>query len=158
MMRSARPRGILRRTRVALAVLAPILVAGRVGTTRACDACVEDKIAATYDWRVVSTAARTGHTVVFLALRGAVAPGDTGLARAVARRLAALRAIDPGTVRVSLAPPAASFACGPASGPPERLIGAANRALARRGVALSIVRVGAPAGSPPPRGAATARH
>ncbi|HKA25365.1 MAG TPA: hypothetical protein VKF80_10320 [Candidatus Eisenbacteria bacterium] len=110
----------------------------------ACNACLEDKIAATYDWRVVSQAKERGHTVVFAAIRGAVSPGDSTLAHAVQRRLAAVRGVDPGTVRVSLAPPAASFACDGVHAAPRTVIAAANRALASSGHSLALVRVGAP--------------
>src|SRR5262249_44340801 len=110
----------------------------------ACNACLEDKIAATYDWRVVSQAKERGHTVVFAAIRGAVSPGDSTLARAVQRRLAVVRGVDPGTVRVSLAPPAASFACDGVHAAPRTVIAAANRALASSGHSLALVRVGAP--------------
>jgi hypothetical protein len=110
----------------------------------ACNACVEDKIAATYDWQVVSAARQHRHTVVFTAIRGRVAPGDSALARSLHRRLAAVHGVDPGSVRVSLAPPAMSFACDPAHDSPATVIAAANRALAPSRMSLAIVRVGAP--------------
>jgi hypothetical protein len=110
----------------------------------ACNACREDKIAATYDWQVVSAAKERGHTVVFAAIQGRVAPRDSALARTLRRRLGALHGVDPGTVRVSLAPPAASFACAAAASEPGAVVAAANRALAPSGLSLAIVRVGAP--------------
>jgi hypothetical protein len=110
----------------------------------ACNACVEDKIAATYDWQVVSAAKERGHTVVFAAIQGKVPPHDPALAQSLRRRLGALHGVDAGTVRVSLAPPAASFVCGAAASQPASVIAAANRALAPSGLTLAIVRVGAP--------------
>ena len=107
----------------------------------ACNACKEDKIAATYDWQVVSAAKEHGHTVVFTAIQGKLAPHDAALAQALRRKLGALHGVDPGTVRVSLAPPAASFAIGTS---PASVLSAANRALAPSGLSLTIVRVGAP--------------
>jgi hypothetical protein len=134
------------------ALLAAVLVvAGALAPrSRACELCREDKIAATYDWNVVAAAKRHEHTVVFAAIEGRLTPGDKTPGRVVARRLAALPDVDTGTVRVSLAPPAASFACDPAHDAPRRLIAAANRALASSGLALTIVQVGAPGDAPPP--------
>ena len=73
-------RRLLRLSLVALAFMA------RGNVVQACEACLEDKIAATYDWQVVSTAQRLRHTVVFTAIQGRVAPGGAGLERSLARR------------------------------------------------------------------------
>jgi hypothetical protein len=126
------------------ALLLVALLVAWPATARACNACLEDKIAATYDWQVVAAAKERGHTVVFTAVRGRVAPRDSALARTLSRKLAAVHGVDPGTVRVSLAPPAASFACDAAHAPPATVIAAANRALAPSGVSLAMVRQGAP--------------
>ncbi len=132
-------------TRRAWRILAAAVTAATVAAAHApadaCDACLEDKIAATYDWNVVAAAAHRGHAVVFTALRGRVRRDDAALATAVARR-AAMPGVDPGTVRVSLAPAAVSFACAPASA--TRLVAAINRRLQDRRLSLQIVRVGAP--------------
>jgi len=114
---------------------------------RACNACLEDKVAATYDWQVVSTARRRGHQVVFVAIQGKVAPRDSALARTLDRRISAIKGVDAGTVRVSLVPPAASFACDPARDSPQRLIEAMNRALRPSQLRLAIVSLGVPRGT-----------
>ena len=114
---------------------------------KACEICREDKIAATYDYAVVSAARKHGHTVVFTAINGRLTPGDTAPARTVARRLTAVPGVDAGTVRTSLKPPAASFACDPARGAAS-MIAAANRALAGSGLSLTIVQIGAPGDAP----------
>lgn len=108
----------------------------------ACNACLEDKIAATYDWQVVSEAQQRGHTVVFTALHGRIAPSDTALSRFVSASVEGIPGIDPGTARVSLAPPAVSFACDSKRHSPSSLIAAMNRALRRSGVTLELVQVG----------------
>jgi hypothetical protein len=115
---------------------------------RGCDACLEDKIAATYDWSVVTAAKRQGHAVVFAALQGRLPPGDAALARDITGRLAAIPGVDAGTVRVSLAPGAASFACDAKRHAPAALLAAMSRALRPLHLALAMVRVGA-AGAPP---------
>jgi len=127
--------------RMALAAIA--LAAGTVRPVPACDACLEDKIAATYDWNVVSAAERRHHTVVFAALRGPVTPGDPALARTVTRAVQGIAGVDAGTVRVASSPPAVSFACDPARAAPAALVRSINRSLGA-GRSLVIVRVGAP--------------
>ena len=109
----------------------------------ACNVCVEDKIAATYDWQVVSEAKRNGHIMIFAAISGRITPGDETMARAVRRLLSTVGGVHEGTVRVSLAPAAASFACDRRRKPSE-VVQVMNRRLRRHGLALTIVRIGAP--------------
>jgi hypothetical protein len=111
----------------------------------ACDACLEDKIAATYDWQIVSSAKRAGHTVVFTAIQGPVAPGDAGLERRLSR-LSVTPGVDAGSMRTSLAPPALSFACDLRRRKVAEVLAAMNRALRDSGLRLALVRVGAPSG------------
>jgi hypothetical protein len=118
-------------------------------TARACNACVEDKVAATYDWQVVSAAKARGHTIVFTAIRGTVAPGDSALARKLARQIGGVAGVDAGTPRISLAPPAASFAFDPARHSVTQLLAAINARLKSSGLSLSVVRVGAPGAAAP---------
>jgi len=138
--------------RSALAAVAGALASLLVGAflaapvAVACNACLEDRIAATYDWQVVAAARRNGHTVVFTTLVGPVTPGDDALARRIVRRLSATPGVDPGTVRVSLAPPAASFACDPERRAPTDLVSSMNERLRSSGLRLTVVRVGAPGG------------
>ena len=114
-----------------------------VNPAGACNVCVEDKIAATYDWQVVGEAKRNGHSMVFAAINGRITPGDETLARAVRRLLSTVDGVRAGTVRVSLTPAAASFACDRRSKPTE-VIQVMNRRLHRHGLALTIVRVDSP--------------
>jgi hypothetical protein len=129
------------------------LIAGTVAAARAnaCEMCREDKIAATYDWSVAAAAEKRGHTVVFAAIEGRLNPHEPGLARAITRKLAAVPGVDAGTVRVSLAPPAASFACDPKRDAPARTIASMNRALASCRLSLALVQVGVPGAPAPPR-------
>lgn len=128
----------------AAVLLAAAVLAVRAAIALACNACLEDKIAATYDWQVVSAARARGHVVLFTAIRGSVAPGDSALPRRLARQLGGVAGVDAGTPRVSLAPPAASFAFDPAKNSPQQLIAAINARLKTGGLSLSVVRVGAP--------------
>jgi hypothetical protein len=115
----------------------------------ACNACVEDKIAATYDWQVVQQARRVGHTVVYAAIQGAVTPGDDAFSHRLLERLAHAAGVDAGSVRVSLAPPAVSFACDLRRRTAADAMAVANRALQGMRIGLALVRAGAPA-SPTP--------
>jgi hypothetical protein len=132
----------------ARATLAAIFLAATIdaGTARACNICIEDKIAATYDWQVVSAAAHSGHTVVFAALEGPVTPGDASFEASLRRRLVAVQGIDAGSLRTSLAPPAVSFAADLRRRRVGDVLAAMNRALRTSGHAVTLVRVGAPAG------------
>jgi hypothetical protein len=106
-----------------------------------CGLCVEDKVAATFDAGVLARAARSKHVVVFAELRGPAAGAPTALADFVSRTLAHTPGVDPGTVRVSLDPPAAAFACDPRRHPPESVLASASAALAARRLSLRVIKV-----------------
>jgi len=77
----------------------------------ACGVCVEDKVAATYDYAVLQRALTHGQVVVFCELRGRA---DAARVRQAAARVPAL---DAGSVRVSADPAAVSFALDARSSP-----------------------------------------
>ena len=79
------------------------------GTAQACGYCVEDKIAATYDHAVITTALAKKHHVVFLHVEGA-AQRRTTLEEAVY----AAPGVDRGTARISSDLLTVSFAFDPA--------------------------------------------
>jgi hypothetical protein len=115
----------------ALAVIAPT-------AARACGACVEDKIAATYDHGVVERAAASGDVMVFCEVTGAL---DVQRLRAAVQRV---RGVAPQSVRVSAQPAAMSFALDPRVLSPRGAVQAAQRSMAL-GTRLSIVRLQPPA-------------
>ena len=108
---------------------------------RACGHCIEDKVAATYDFAVLTRAAHDGHVVVFAEVRGPAAGAGPALKSFISRTLSATAGIDAGTVRVSLDPPAASFACDPARHSPSALLAAVNPQLAVKGLLLAIIQI-----------------
>lgn len=120
-----------------------------VRDAQSCQACVEDKVAATYDWQVIATAKRQGHTVIFTAITGPIAPEGHSMERHLARTLATVPGVDKGTVRISLAPPALAFAADLRRQSVDTLLGAMNQRLRSFGITLTVVRVGAPAGGAP---------
>ena len=117
------------------------LVAGARTPAHACGHCIEDKVAATYDYAVLTRAARSGHVVVFAEIRGPAAGADPALKAFIARALASTPGIDAGTVRVSLDPPAASFACDPARHAPNALLASVNLRVATRGLRLAVIEI-----------------
>ena len=74
---------------------------------RACGACVEDKVAATYDHAVVKNANLRHQQVVFVAIDSAGSPRLRERIVSAARNVAG---IQPGSVRTSIEPAAFSFA------------------------------------------------
>lgn len=103
----------------------------------ACGACVEDKVAATYDYAVIKDAIAWRRQVVFVALEGA----DAGRIR---DRIVAAAAGVPGarrdTVRFSASPPAFSFAL-EGKMAPDTALAAFRRAVSGKDVRMSIVRL-----------------
>lgn len=107
----------------------------------ACGHCIEDKVAATYDFGVLTRAARRGHVVVYTEIRGPAAGAGPALRAFVVHALASIPGVDPGTVRVSLDPPAASFACDSATPTPGKLIAAVAPRLAAKGLSLNVIQI-----------------
>lgn len=102
----------------------------------ACGVCVEDKIAAVYDHKVVTNAYDAGHQVVFCAIEGDILPGNT-LSHKMRQVLESIAGVDRGSVRVSLDTASISFAFDPARTPRAVLIRTANRKLAINGIKLA---------------------
>lgn len=70
-------------------------------TAAACGVCIEDKVAATYDFQVVSHATRNGHAVLFYELVGPISqdPKTAAMISAAAEKAAG---VEHDSVRVSL--------------------------------------------------------
>ena len=130
-----------RRGIAALAGVAALLASALAASppARACGHCVEDKVAATYDYGVVTRARAQGHRVYVFEVRGGVRADDAAARRAIASAVERAPGVDPGTVRVALDPPAVSCACAPAGRPEARVPAAARPTLAARGLALRYV-------------------
>ncbi len=102
-----------------------------------CGVCVEDKVAATYDYAVVQQAASKGRLMVFCEVGGAV---DASRIRNAARQV---RGLDRSSVRLSTQPAALSFALDPAQLSPQAAVAALQRAVAP-GTRLAIVKLVTP--------------
>ena len=115
-------------------VLTVALVAITPGASLACGACVEDKIAATYDHNVVERAAASGKVMVFCDVIG---PLDAKRLKEVMRRV---RGVKPQSVRVSVQLAAMSFAVDPTVRSPQDAVETAQHSMAS-GTRLRILRL-----------------
>ena len=118
-------------------VITVALVAFAPTAGLACGACVEDKVAATYDHGVVEQAAASGDVMVFCEVTGSL--DAQRLKRAVER----VHGVKPQSVRVSAQPAALSFAVDPTARSPQAAVDAAQHGLAP-GTRLIIVRLRRP--------------
>jgi hypothetical protein len=110
---------------------------GSAAPGRACGHCKEDKIAATYDHAVVTTARRNGHAIVYTELRGPVA--DLQLASWIRRQVETCPGVIRGTARVSSEPAALSFVYDPRKTDTARSLRAIEARLARRGLEVIVI-------------------
>lgn len=106
----------------------------------ACGACDEDKIAATYDYSVVTRASAQHRVVVFAAVLG------RGPAKALASnaRQAAISVagVDRDSVRAAAEPaPAVSFAVDPGRQTPKGALAAMSRSVAGKGIRFTLLKV-----------------
>ena len=115
-----------------LAMLAPAALA--------CGYCVEDRIAATYDYSQVVRALDKRHEVAFFAIQGV--ERATGLSGdGISRLLEGVKGIDSKSVRVSLGTASLSFTFDPARTPLGHILKAADARLGAKGLSLALLRV-----------------
>jgi hypothetical protein len=105
------------------------------GAALACGVCVEDKVAATYDYDVVQRAAARHHVVVFAAVE---APADP---RVLRRAAAKVPGVERASVRAADSPRALSFALDPRKSNPLAALAAIEREPALKGVRLTLIQV-----------------
>ena len=121
----------MRRSALAMAAALAAMVPAE---GHACGACVEDKIAATYDHGVVVRAAADGDVMVFCEVTG---PLDARRVKDAVRRVPGVK---PRSVRISLEAAAVSFAVDPSTRSPQAAVEAAQRTMPVD-VRLRIVRL-----------------
>jgi hypothetical protein len=105
-----------------------------------CEICVEDQIAATYDYGVLVKAEAAGRNVLFAALRGdtASAPRSEAIVR---HAISTLSGVDRSSIRLSAVPSAASFAWDPKRYDSGAILRAVNAKLAKSGLSLVALRI-----------------
>lgn len=118
--------------RLAISCCAVLLL--QAGMAQACGVCVEDKVAATYDYAVVQRASARGQVVVFCEIVG---PVDAARIRQAARNV---RGLDSSSVRVSETPAAISFVIDGAKQSPQAAASAIQQGLAR-GIEVKVLRL-----------------
>ena len=122
----------------ALILIAAATMSGVPIATLACGACVEDRIAATYDHAIVGAAIAKHQQVVFVAVDGPISAEmlNTRIVAAAPK----VRGVRAGTLRTSLSPPAFSFALD-AEREPEVAVSDFRRAVGVSGARLTLVRI-----------------
>ena len=121
-----------------LATIVIALATGASAPSRACGACDEDKVAATYDHTVIAAAMARHERVVFVAVDGPVS-GEK-LAARIAAAAVRIRGIQRGTLRTSVSPPAFSFALD-AAHKPDAAVARFHEAVGDLPAQLTLVRV-----------------
>jgi hypothetical protein len=118
-------------------LIAMVMILG-ASTAQACGACVEDRVAATYDHTIIQAAIARHQQVVFVALDGTidVKKVNTRIAAAAPK----VRGVVAGTLRTSAAPPAFSFGLD-ANQSPELAVASFRKILADSGARLTMVRI-----------------
>ena len=109
----------------------------------ACGYCVEDKVAAAYDHRVVEHAATQRHEVLFLSLEFA-RPATEATAVAIRSAAESIVGVDRGTVRVAVEAGALSLAFDSRRAQLARIIKSLDRDLAPLGVSFALLRLNGP--------------
>ena len=118
--------------------LATALALATAADAFACGACIEDKVAATYDHAVIARAAAHHRIVVFAAVDG---PGDAvESAKTLVGAAARVPGVDRTSIRAAAAPRALSFALDPRAVSPEKALAAIEKGAAH-GLRLALIRV-----------------
>ncbi len=115
----------------------PVIIAILPSAALACGACIEDKVAATYDHAVIARAAERHHLVVFCEVSGPFAPATAVELAASAVRV---KGLVPGSVRTSLTPSAVSFVVDPAAQSPAAAAADLQRRARVPGLRLTVVK------------------
>lgn len=105
----------------------------------ACGHCIEDKIAAVYDYAVVKQAVARNHEVAFFALAGDLMAGVENR-RAIERETSKVSGVDPGSVRVSVENASLSIAYDPRTHKLALIERELGRRLAPRGLTPGLMR------------------
>ncbi|HTT08022.1 MAG TPA: hypothetical protein VMH34_04455 [Gammaproteobacteria bacterium] len=122
------------------AAIVALLISAGISPAFGCGHCVEDKIAAVYDYEMVNRAAAAGHAIAYCLIEGRLMTDETRQ-REIVRSLEATAGVDPGTTRVSPENAALAFAFNATEVPLDAVLRTANGLLARKGINLVPIRV-----------------
>ena len=104
-----------------------------------CGHCAEDKVAAVYDHRVITTAHARGQQVAFFAIEGPLQAGAESR-RVIARALRPVDGVDSRSLRVATDAGSLSLSYDGKLTSSSRIVDALNRALAPRGVSVFLLK------------------
>ena len=121
-------------------IIVSTFVAGIGSTAYACGYCIEDKIAAVYDYTVVTRATSQKHQVLFFAVEGRIPAGEESR-RTLAAVAESVAGVDKGSVRVSVESASLSVAFNPERIPFAGVERSLSQKLAPRGLSVAILRV-----------------
>jgi hypothetical protein len=115
------------------------LIAGLAPAAFGCGYCMEDKIAAVYDYAVVTRAIAQKHLVVFFAVEGAIPSGEASR-RKLQATVESAAGVDKGSVRVSVESASLSAAVDPLRASVAEMERSLSRKLARGGLTVALLR------------------
>ena len=121
--------------------LATLLAAALVApaAAQACGACLEDKVAATYDHAVVTGATQHGKLVVFAEPRSGADPAKVD--RALRAAASHASGVESSSVRTSQSPAAISFVLDPRGHDPDKTLAALRRGAKVADLELVLLKV-----------------
>lgn len=119
-------------TLLAAALMAP-------AAALACGACIEDKVAATYDYALITKAAQHGKIVVFADPQSGADPAK--VERALRAAAAKAPGVEPASVRTSQSPAALSFVLDSHGHDPETTLASIRGASKVAGLDLVLIKV-----------------
>jgi hypothetical protein len=119
--------------------VAGLLLALQGTAAIACGHCVEDKIAAVYDYAIVTQALGQKHQVAFFAIEGVLTPGND--VRQIIKAVESASVADKDSARVSVESASLSVAFDPRHVPFATLQKALERKLAAQKLSLHPLRV-----------------
>ena len=117
----------------------PAILAFAAAGALACGLCVEDRVAAVYDYGVELQAGSSGQAIAYLGVHGRRAESAQAAAL-VAEVLTACPAVAAGTVRTSASPAAASFAWEGGEPALPAILASIRSRLAEAGLGLELLR------------------
>lgn len=120
-------------------LLGGLILALMAGMAIACGQCIEDLVAASYDYGVVLQARRDDLRIAFFEVEGRLAQSPQS-ADLVATALKETGGVTPGTVRVSISPAATSFAWSDREASLDAIRKTINDLLATHSLHLKLLR------------------
>ena len=124
------------RARVTIALLLSAMTSGAA----ACGFCIEDKIAAVYDHKVVERASVQHHQVAYFAIDGKLLP-DANTRRALEAMAESVSGIDKGSAHVSVESASMSVAINTMNSSFANVVRALSTKFASKGLTIAVLKI-----------------